>query len=130
MISYEGPDHLVLTFRPLAITRAVSNLCENATKFGTHVFVSLTLVDGSAVIDVADDGPGIAEKDRQRVMEPFYKLDTARGGSDHGFGLGLSIVNEIVQAHGGRFELHDRHPNGLSAKMFLPVAFERYVSEG
>ncbi|WP_430256823.1 ATP-binding protein [Neorhizobium sp. DAR64872/K0K18] len=121
MVSYEGPDHLVLTFRPLAITRAVTNLCENATKFGTHVIISLSLQDGSAVIEVADDGPGIPEGDRQRVMEPFYKLDTARGGADHGFGLGLSIVQEIVQAHGGRFELHARHPNGLLAKLILAI---------
>jgi signal transduction histidine kinase len=120
-IKYTGPDHLVSTFKPLAITRAVTNLCENAAKFGTHVYVSLSRQEGSAVIEVADDGPGIPEGDRQRVMEPFFKLDTARSGADHGFGLGLSIVKEIVQAHGGRFEMHARYPNGLVAKLILPL---------
>lgn len=120
-ISYRGPDRLVLKFQPLAVTRAVTNLCENATKFGTRAEVSVSVEAGAVVIDVADDGPGIPEQHRQRVMEPFYKLDAARGGADHGFGLGLSIVAEVVQTHHGRLELLDRQPNGLIARITLPI---------
>lgn len=120
-VTYRGPDRLVLKFKPLAITRAVTNLCENAAKFGTRVGVSLSLGAGFVTIDVADDGPGIPEQHRNRVLEPFYKVDAARGGSDRGFGLGLSIVAEIVQAHHGRLELLDRQPTGLLARITLPI---------
>lgn len=120
-ITYRGPDHFILNVRPLAITRAVTNLCENGTKFGSRVDVSLSVEGGFVNIDVADDGPGIPEQHRHRVTEPFYKVDNARGGDDPGFGLGLSIVTEIVQAHHGRLELLDRHPGGLIARIMLPL---------
>ncbi|WP_319313662.1 ATP-binding protein [Shinella sp.] len=120
-ITYRGPGRLIANFKPLAITRAVTNLCENATKFGSSVRVELGASAGMATIDVADDGPGIPVEHRSRVLEPFYKVDAARGGTDAGFGLGLSIVAEIVQDHGGKLELLDRHPNGLIARIAIPT---------
>lgn len=120
-ISYRGPERLVLSFRPLAMTRAITNLCENGTKFGSRVDVSLSAGAGLVTIDVADNGPGIPQEHRNRVTEPFYKADGSRGGADSGFGLGLSIVSEIVQAHNGRLELLDRHPEGLIARITLPL---------
>ena len=119
-ISYTGPDRLIMRFRPVAMTRAMTNLCENATKFGTQVEVSLTVESSFVIIEVADNGPGIPREHLQRVMEPFYKVDAARSGTDRGFGLGLSIVREIVQGHQGRLELLDRQPTGLRARIELP----------
>lgn len=119
-VTYSGPNRLIAAFRPLAIARAVTNLCENATKFGDNVTVELRSNAGGIVIDVADDGPGIPEEHLNKVLEPFYKADSARSG-DTGFGLGLSIVSEIVEAHHGRLELQARQPNGLIARMILPV---------
>lgn len=118
-VQYRGPSHMVASFKPLAITRAVTNLCENAVKFGTNVEIELTTTDGMAIIDVKDDGPGIPEKYRSRVLEPFFKMDAARGGVDTGFGLGLSIVAEIIQAHHGRLELLERYPKGLIARLIF-----------
>ncbi len=120
-ITYRGPARLIANFKPLAITRAVTNLCENATKFGSSVRVELGASAGMATIDVADDGPGIPAEHRSRVLEPFYKVDAARGGTNVGFGLGLSIVAEIVQDHGGKLELLDRHPSGLIARIAIPT---------
>lgn len=120
-VSYRGPSRLVANFKPLAVTRAVTNLCENAVKFGRHVEIELAEHRGEAVIDVIDDGPGIAAEHRGRVLEPFYKVDTARGGNDTGFGLGLSIVVEIAEAHRGRLTLLDRKPNGLIARLTIPI---------
>jgi signal transduction histidine kinase len=121
-VTYDGPPRLIAEFRPLAITRAVTNLCDNGIKFATRVDVGLRTIADEAVIEVADNGPGITAQYRERVMEPFFKIDSARGGSDTGFGLGLSIVSEIVEAHHGRFELLDRKPHGLIAAIRIPLA--------
>jgi signal transduction histidine kinase len=120
-IAYKGPARAIASFKPLAITRAVTNLCDNATKFGTTVDVTLTVERGMATIEISDDGPGIPAEHRDRVLEPFYKVDAARSGVDVGFGLGLSIVTEIMQGHGGRLELLDRAPHGLTARLIMPL---------
>lgn len=123
-ITYNGPARLIASFKPLAIMRAVTNLCENATKFGNIVRVELGSSAGMATIDIADDGPGIPVEHRSRVLEPFYKVDAARGGTSVGFGLGLSIVAEIVQGHHGTLEFLDREPNGLIARLSIPLQQE------
>ncbi len=120
-MQYRGPSRLVASFKPLALTRAITNLCENAVKFGTKVEIELTTSDGKVNIDVMDDGPGIPMEYRARVLEPFFKVDTARADLDSGFGLGLSIVSEIIHAHGGRLLLLDRDPHGLIARMSLQM---------
>ncbi len=120
-VQYSGPARMVTNFKPLALTRAITNLCENAVKFGTHVNVELSSADGQAIIDIIDDGPGIPAEYRSRVLEPFFKLDTARQDTETGFGLGLSIVAEIIQAHHGKLVLLDRQPNGLVARVMLPL---------
>jgi signal transduction histidine kinase len=120
-VTYHGPSHLIAEFKPLALTRAVTNLCENAVKFGTKVDVTLAEAMGEAVVDVADDGPGISEQHRARVLEPFYKIDAARRGANAGFGLGLSIVSEIVEAHHGSLQMLARQPCGLIARIKIPL---------
>lgn len=120
-ITYSGPDRLIMNFRPLAIMRAVTNLCENATKFGTQIDVSLSVNGGFAIVDVSDNGPGIPLELRKKVLEPFYKVDASRNSQNAGFGLGLSIVTEVVQFHQGRLELLDGSPNGLIARIILPM---------
>ncbi|WP_119944458.1 ATP-binding protein [Neorhizobium sp. NCHU2750] len=121
-VIYRGPARTITSFKPLALTRAVTNLCENAVKFGSRVEIELRVTGALAVIDVMDDGPGIPKEYRTRVLEPFFKVDAARGGNNAGFGLGLSIVAEIVQAHNGKLELLDRIPKGLLARLTLPMA--------
>lgn len=120
-VTYQGPSRLIAIFRPLALTRAVTNLCENAVKFANKVNITSAVTAGEAVIEVADDGPGIPEQYRARVREPFFKVDAARGGKGSGFGLGLSIVSEIVEAHHGTLQLIDRQPNGLIARVKIPL---------
>ncbi len=121
-VTYSGPPRLAAQFKALALTRAITNLCQNAVKFGTEVDVSLSEVEGTAVVEVTDNGPGIREEYKARVREPFFKVDPARGGADAGFGLGLSIVSEIVDTHHGSFQLLDRQPTGLIARVTLPLA--------
>ncbi|MDM9625262.1 ATP-binding protein [Rhizobium sp. S152] len=116
-VQYWGPSRMVASFKPLALTRAITNLCENAVKFGTNVEVELLAADDLVIIEVKDDGPGIPEEYRSRVMEPFFKVDAARRGTNAGFGLGLSIVAEIIQAHHGKLELLERYPKGLIVRL-------------
>lgn len=104
------------------LAQIVVNLLENALRYtppGTRITLSLTSGKDSAhptaELTIADDGPGIAEADRVRALQPFERM--ASGGSGHG--LGLSLVAAIVASHGGTIELADNAP-GLSVRIILP----------
>lgn len=121
-VSYEGPADYRFRCRPLALSRAISNLIENAIKYGSSAIVRLLPIGSSAVqITVEDDGPGIPQSEREKVFEPFYRIDTARTMNVEGVGLGLSIVRTIVHAHGGKIELLDQVPRGLRVQIQLPA---------
>lgn len=119
-VSYVGPNKLPARCRPLSITRAVTNLCDNAAKFATTTQVRLSERPDTLVISVEDDGPGIPNDVLERVVEPFFKADVARSTSRGGFGLGLSIVADITRSHGGWLELQQRSPHGLVAMLGIP----------
>ncbi|GKQ55629.1 two-component sensor histidine kinase [Bradyrhizobium sp. Ce-3] len=119
-VSYAGPARLPYVCRPRALSRAVTNVVENAVKHGGLVAVTLRLAEADHVeIAVADDGPGIPPALRDKVFEPFFKADSARQGSG-GFGLGLSIAQDIVKRHGGSIALKPGEPSGLLVSMLLP----------
>ncbi len=120
VIAYEGPERLVLRCRPDMLARAVTNLVDNAVKYGSAATVRLTRLAGAVAIEVEDDGPGIPDADKPGVLEPFHRGDPARTLDGSGFGLGLSIARAIAEAHGGRLTLGDRTPRGLVARITLP----------
>ncbi|MDB5621231.1 ATP-binding protein [Tardiphaga sp.] len=122
-VSYDGPAHAMAMARPDDLHRAVTNLVENAIKFGAEARISLTMSAQCATIEVADDGPGISEAQKNAMLQPFVRGDDARN-MDHeaaGFGLGLSIARAVVVAHGGEMTLNDRQPNGLIVRITLPI---------
>ena len=122
-VVYRGADRLVLSCRPHALTRAVTNLVDNATKFGGRVEVQGEAHGPEIWIEVSDDGPGVPPSMLGQLFEPFFKGDYARSQSGSGgFGLGLSIVREIAEGHGGGVELLNRDPHGLIARVRLPQA--------
>jgi len=92
-----------------AIRQVLLNLLSNAAKHtdaGTTVTTSLKLVEGDLLrLTVADNGPGIPEEFQAAIFDRFSRVDAARSGHDGTTGLGLSIVQAIVQAHGGRISL-------------------------
>lgn len=101
--------------------QALANLLDNALKFSprdSRISVSLTRYAGQYLIEIADQGPGIPDEEKQRVFNRFYRAEHSRNSP--GNGLGLSLVGAIVDLHGGLIELHDNHP-GLSVKLFLPI---------
>ena len=121
-VKFIGPPHLETDCDPDQLIRALMNLIDNGVKFGTSVMVQLHArpAGGSTAIDVKDDGPGVADSEKKRVMEPFYRGDAARGMNEHEcFGLGLSIARSVAEAHGGTLTLLDGTPKGLIARMTL-----------
>jgi len=102
--------------------RAVKNLFGNAERHAAHrVIVALDEHDGSAVLAVHDDGPGIPSPEAERIFERFGRLDQARSTDTGGTGLGLAIAREIVDRHGGTLRLANPGEPGATFEMRLPV---------
>jgi len=106
-------------FARMAVRRAVANLVDNALRHaGEPVEIELSAGNGSAIVEVRDQGPGVPASEVERLKRPFTRLDDSRSGSG-GSGLGLAIVERIAEAHGGRLELLPRSPRGLVARLTL-----------
>jgi len=104
-----------------ALRRCLINLIENALKYGTRAEVALVRQARAVEIHVDDDGPGIAESDREAAFRPFYRLDQARNLQSGGVGLGLAIARDIARAHGGDVRLEHSALGGLRAAVRIPV---------
>jgi two-component system sensor histidine kinase MprB len=103
---------------PVLLERAVSNLLDNAVKYSPPgAPIEVTVRDGEVV--VADHGPGVAEEDMPRIFDRFYRAATAR--SKPGAGLGLAIVREAAEAHGGHASV-ESSPRGARFRLSLPAA--------
>ena len=99
-----------------ALRRIVSNLLENARRYGGDAPVSLVLEcqPGRVRIGVLDRGPGIPAEEREAVFRPFYRLETSRSREGGGSGLGLAIVAQLADAYGWKINLEDREGGGLA----------------
>jgi signal transduction histidine kinase len=121
-VAYEGPEHAMATVRPDDLHRSVTNLVENAVRFGAEAKIRLLVSPDIMTIEVEDDGPGISDSRKDVMLEPFVRGDEARNMDEaSGFGLGLSIARTIVLAHRGALSLNDRTPHGLIVRIELPV---------
>ncbi|MBG0817766.1 cell wall metabolism sensor histidine kinase WalK [Planomonospora sp. ID82291] len=121
-IAGEGGAAVTVAGDALDLGRVLVNLVDNALRHTVSpVLVELRTEGADAVLTVADDGPGIPEADRERVFDRFTRLDSARSRDEGGAGLGLAIVRETVDAHGGAVHLEDASP-GLRAVVRLPLS--------
>jgi signal transduction histidine kinase len=103
------------------LARAVGNLLRNAQKYAAHtVALSARRAGGLLEIVVDDDGPGIPEDERERIFEPFYRLDRSRDRATGGFGLGLSIARKAVRLHGGTLRVEGSPLGGARFVISLP----------
>lgn len=101
---------------------ALENLVRNAFKYAqTEVTLRVFEEEGMLVFEVCDDGPGVAEKDLERLQQPFYRADESRDRDTGGVGLGLAIASEAAGVHHGRLDIHNRKPRGLCARLCLPL---------
>ena len=104
------------------LAQALVNLLENALKYvpaGGHVNVNVQPHDQAVMLDVGDDGPGVPVEDRQRILQPFIRLERDR--QQDGSGLGLSLVAAVIRLHRATIELLDNQP-GLLVRCQLPMA--------
>jgi signal transduction histidine kinase len=118
-VAYDGPDHLDILCRPVAMKRAFANLIANGCKYGEAVRIRLWADPGAAVVDIRDRGPGIPEADEERAFAPFARLETSRSRETGGAGLGLAISRDVVRSHGGEI-MFLRASDGFTVRVTLP----------
>ncbi|MGK0444753.1 MAG: two-component system sensor histidine kinase RstB [Bermanella sp.] len=105
--------------------RAIQNLVGNACRYAQgKVWIEYSFDNGICRIDVEDDGPGIPEKDWQRVFSPFTRLDDSRTRASGGYGLGLSIVRRIIYWHGGQAFVTNSRWQGAKMSLLWPKSHQ------
>lgn len=117
------PAELTINADQRQFQRAIENLLRNALRYAqTHIVVSGEVNGERVVVEVRDDGPGIARDDWTRVLDPFVRLEGGRSQAHRGLGLGLAIVRRIVEAHGGSVSVADAPEGGTRVTTIWPGA--------
>ena len=107
--------------RPKAITRAITNLVDNAVKYGGgEITLAAAAVNGEIQVEISDRGPGVPPEEIERLKRPFTRLENARTNAT-GTGLGLAIVERIARLHEGRLDLLPNPGGGLLVRLVLPL---------
>jgi len=120
-VSAEGVGPVVIHGDPIGLRRLVTNLMDNAVKFAGSAHARVYADEGSAVVEVDDDGPGVPDHERERVFEPFQRGEPSRSRATGGSGLGLAVVRSVARAHGGEATIENRAEGGLRARARLPL---------
>jgi two-component system osmolarity sensor histidine kinase EnvZ len=120
--TYESNDETIeLKGRPTALRRSLENVIQNGLTYGDKVYVKVHKGNKKTSIVIEDDGPGIPENQYKNVFKPFFRLDKSRSLNQSGVGLGLAIVEDIINSHGGNIQLGKSKFNGLLIKISLPL---------
>jgi two-component system, OmpR family, sensor kinase len=117
-------ERAVVDGDPVALKRLVTNLVDNALKFGSSARGRVFSEAGMAIVEVDDDGPGVPPGEIERAFEPFHRLEGSRSRETGGAGLGLAVVRAIARGHGGEVTLQNRPEGGLRARVCLPLALK------
>ena len=113
-------DDLVIIGRANSLKRCFLNIIQNGLVYGEKVHAYAEKTANRVVIVIEDDGPGIPKDQYKNVFKPFYRLDKSRSLNKSGIGLGLAIVEDIINSHGGNIQLSKSKYNGLKFKVTLP----------
>jgi len=105
-----------------ALARIVGNLIDNAVKYGGEAAVSLAQLASVAVMVVDDRGPGVPAPERERIFEPFLRLEASRNRDRGGAGLGLAIARHLLHGFGGSIAVEDRPGGGARFRVTLPLS--------
>jgi two-component system osmolarity sensor histidine kinase EnvZ len=119
-LNINGENNIELEVRPSALKRSFENIIQNGLIYGNKVFVNILKGNNRVLITFEDDGPGIPEDQYKNVFKPFFRLDKSRSLNQSGVGLGLAIVEDIVNSHGGNIQLDKSRYDGLQVKISLP----------
>ena len=120
-VTFSGARSLMVEGDPAALRRAIANLIDNGLKYGGAARVTASSVDGTAVIAVDDDGPGLPEDELEIAFEPFQRGERSRNRETGGAGLGLAVARQAARAAGGDVTLSNRAEGVLEARLALPL---------
>lgn len=118
-LNWEGPEDVSLPLARYAFERVLMNLISNARRHGKDPSISVRVLADTTEIHVLDRGPGIPLEERERVFEPFYRVEASRSVTTGGSGLGLAIVYQLCEIHGWGIELRDNPGGGTDAVMSI-----------
>jgi len=127
IVSEIAADLPLISAEPVLLEQVLVNLLENATRYAgsdPEIAVHARAAGGSVLVQVEDNGPGIAEHEREKVFEKFYRGQQAPKG-DGGVGLGLTICRSIIRAHGGKIGVRERAGGGTLVEFTVPFAAAR-----
>ena len=124
-VTFAGPRSLVIKGRHLGLKRALSNLIQNAVKYGERARIGIASCPTMVMVHIDDDGPGIPSDKLESVLDPFVRLETSRNRETGGVGLGLTIAKAKIEADGGSLCLSNRPEGGLRATVTLPLQSEQ-----
>ena len=116
----ENIEEIILKGRMSALKRCFENVIQNGLTYGKKVYVNFQKGSNIVTINIEDDGPGIPEDQHKNVFKPFVRLDKSRNLNQSSVGLGLAIVEDIINSHGGNIQLGKSKYNGLQVKISLP----------
>ena len=119
-INFTGENRILFHGRPLALKRCLTNLLENAARYGDSATVYAEELETRLLIRIVDVGPGIPEEKLEQIFKPFSRLESSRNRSTGGVGLGLGIAREIARDNGGDISLRNHDEGGLEAVLELP----------
>lgn len=120
----DAPEPVIAGIDPTTLRQALINLVDNAVKYTPkqgHIRVKVRRTAGEAIIEVADDGPGIAKEHQARIFDRFYRVDKGRSRDMGGTGLGLAITRWAVEVNDGRIELESSEEQGSTFRIVLPA---------
>ena len=120
VIFNENKLDIELKGRPTALKRSFENIIQNGLTYGNKVSVETQKGNNRVLVIFEDDGPGIPEDQYKNVFKPFFRLDKSRSLNQSGVGLGLAIVEDVINSHGGNIQLGKSQYKGLQIKISLP----------
>ena len=113
-------NQIFINGRPNSLRRCFENVINNGLNYGEKVVINISFSSNLLILTFDDNGPGIPRDHFKNVFKPFFRLDKSRSLNKSGVGLGLSIVEDIVNSHGGNIQLNESKLGGLQVKISLP----------
>jgi len=120
-VTLSGRTGVFITAQPNAMRRCLTNLVDNAVKYGEYARITASRDNHRVIVQVRDGGPGIPENMLEAVFDPFFRLEVSRSRDTGGTGIGITIARNIAEKHGGTLYLRNHPDGGLMATLDLPI---------